>query len=99
LVFEIRFSEDAFEHLDAMNAHQQRLILAGIQLHLSRDADQETRRRKKLRPNVFAPWELRPENVRVFYDVEREPAPLVSIRAVGVKHHNTLSIGGEELDL
>jgi hypothetical protein len=37
--------------------------------------------------------------MRVFYDVEDAPEPVVNIRAVGVKDHNVLRIKGEVFQL
>jgi len=59
----------------------------------------ETRNRKPMRPNPLASWELRIEDVRVFYDVAEEPEPTVSIIAIGTKEHGRLIIGGEEFQL
>ena len=59
----------------------------------------ETRNRKPMRPNPMAPWELRIGNMRVYYNVEEEPKPVVYIRAVGVKEHNKVRIGREVIDL
>jgi mRNA-degrading endonuclease RelE of RelBE toxin-antitoxin system len=45
-------------------------------------------------------WELRVQQYRVFYDVLIEEDPqVVKIKAVGHKDHNTLYIGGKEVDL
>jgi len=59
----------------------------------------ETRNRKQLRPNPIAPWELRIGDLRVYYYVRELPDPLVLIRAIGIKVHNQLRIGGEEVQL
>lgn len=44
----------------------------------------ETRNHKPMRPNPLAPWELRIDTLRVYYDVEDTPEPKVYIRAVGI---------------
>ena len=59
----------------------------------------ETRNRKPMRPNPVAPWELRIGNLRVYYDVEEEPEPVVYVRAVGVKQRNRVRIGKEVIEL
>ncbi len=59
----------------------------------------ETHRRKRLRPNPVAPWELRVRHMRVFYDVSQGDNPVVSILAIGVKRGNTLFIEGQEIKL
>jgi mRNA-degrading endonuclease RelE of RelBE toxin-antitoxin system len=48
--------------------NKRRIISDGITLFLTHDANVETRRRKPLRPNRIAPWELRIDEYRVFYD-------------------------------
>lgn len=52
-----------------------------------------------MRPNPIAPWELRIGDLRVYYDVEEEPEPVVYIRAVGVKERNRVRIGKEVIEL
>lgn len=52
-----------------------------------------------MRPNPVAPWELRIGDLRVYYDIEKEPETVVLILAVGRKEHNRVHIGGEVIDL
>ena len=52
-----------------------------------------------MRPNPVAPWELRISNLRVYYDVETEPEPMVYVRAVGVKLRNRARIGKDVIEL
>jgi hypothetical protein len=55
-----------------------------------------------LRPNPLAPWELRIEDLRVFYDVSPEVPDVpkvVTVLAVGEKQGNILRIAGEEIKL
>jgi mRNA-degrading endonuclease RelE of RelBE toxin-antitoxin system len=52
-----------------------------------------------MRPNPLAPWELRIGGLRVYYDVEDEPEPVVYIRAIGIKERNTVRIGKEVVTL
>ena len=60
----------------------------------------ETRQRKRLGENPMSDWELRVQKYRVFYDVLiEEDLQVVKIKAVGHKDHNTLYIGGKEVDL
>jgi hypothetical protein len=42
---------------------------------------------------------LRIGDLRVYYDVEDDPEPVVRVRAVGIKDHNALRIGGEIVKL
>ncbi len=59
----------------------------------------ETRNRKPMRPNPIAPWELRVGHLRVYYEVQEEPDPVVRVLAVGVKDRNGVRIAGEEMVL
>ena len=52
-----------------------------------------------MRPNPVAPWELRIGNLRVYFDVEEEPEPVVFVRAVGIKVRNRVRIGSDVIDL
>jgi len=52
-----------------------------------------------MRPYALAPWELRIEECRVYYDVVELPEQVVTILAVGVKDRARVIIGGEEIEL
>jgi mRNA-degrading endonuclease RelE of RelBE toxin-antitoxin system len=65
--------------------------------HLKTDAEVGTRKKKPLRPNPIAPWELRLDSYRVFYSVEE--GSTVKILAVGHKEHNDLFIRGRKIQL
>ena len=52
-----------------------------------------------MRPNPIAPWELRIGHLRVYYEVQEGPEPVVRVLAVGVKDRNVVRIGGEEIVL
>lgn len=52
-----------------------------------------------MRPNPVAPWEPRIGNLRVYYDVETKPKPMVYVRAVGVKLRNRVRIGKDVIEL
>ena len=60
--------------------------------------DRPKRNPKLLRENPLATWELRVQNLRVFYNIN-EADDAVEIIAIGVKEHNRLFIGGEEIEL
>lgn len=95
--FRVRFVPSADEDLDYYQAQEQRIILGGIRTFLRADADVKSRRRKQLRHNPFAPWELRIGDYRVFYEVK--PEGLVRVLAVGHKIHNDLFIRGERVEI
>lgn len=64
--FFIRLTESAIEDLDFFRRNKRRIISNGIALFLTHDANVETRRRKPLRRNRIAPWELRIDEYRAF---------------------------------
>jgi mRNA-degrading endonuclease RelE of RelBE toxin-antitoxin system len=97
--YQIEYSPDAEDHLRALTARQQAMVLDSVDRQLVHQPDVETRNRKPMRPNPVAPWELRVGKLRVYYDFADEPAPVVYIRAVGVKVRNRVRIGGEEIEL
>src|SRR5574341_565806 len=96
--YAIEFMPDAKEQLSRLTARQQAILLDKIQEQLHRRPAEETRQRKRLRPNPLAPWELKVGEFRVFFDVD-EPEQAVVIIAIGRKKHNTLYIGDREFEL
>ena len=97
--FEIRYTPEAFDHLRSLSKAKQTMVLDSVDEQLQHQPNLETRKRKVLRPNPLAPWELRLGEVRVFYEVIETPTPVVMIKAVGVKENNDLFVGGERIDL
>jgi mRNA-degrading endonuclease RelE of RelBE toxin-antitoxin system len=95
--FSIRLTDSAIEDLDYFRKNERRIIADGIALFLTHEANVETRRRKPLRPNRIASWELRIDDYRVFYDLEGDDG--VKVVAVGHKHHNDLYIRGKKVEL
>jgi len=99
LPYHIEYSPDAEDHLRALTARQQTIVLKTADRQLRHQPTHETKNRKPMRPNPVAPWELRIGNLRVYYDVEEEPKASVYIRAVGVKLRNRVRIGREVIKL
>lgn len=97
-MFEIEFTENAFEDLAYLQKSYRGLILDEIEAHLSAEPMSRTKKRKPLRPNELSKWELRLGKYRVFYDID-EPARIVIIKAVGWKEHEKLLIQGREFEL
>jgi mRNA interferase RelE/StbE len=95
--FSIRLTDSAVEDLDFFRKNERRTIADGIALFLTQDANVETRRRKPLRPNRLAQWELRLGDYREFYELEADDR--VKIVAVGHKEHNDLYIRGRKVEL
>ena len=90
-------TDSALGDLDFFPKKERRTIADAIKLFLSHDANVETKRRKPLRPNRIAAWELRIADWRVFYDFETEN--VVKVVAVGHKEHNDLYIRGKKVEL
>jgi mRNA-degrading endonuclease RelE of RelBE toxin-antitoxin system len=99
LTYRIEYSPECEDHLCALTARDRAIVMDAVDEQLAHQPNVETRRRKLLRPNPLAPWELRVGNLRVFSDVEDDPEPVVHVRAVGVKDQSRLRIGGEEFRL
>ena len=97
--FRIEYAPGTVAHLRALTSRQRSIVLAGVASHLSADPTVETRNRKFMRPNPVAPWELRLGALRVYFDVVREPEPVVSVLAVGVKERNAVRIGKAVIEL
>ena len=97
--FLIDVSPSAAEQLDALTARERATLLDMIDIQLRYQPTFESRNRKPLDPNELASWELRVGDLRVFYDVQTDPKPVIWVRAVGRKVHNRLLIGGKEFEL
>ena len=94
----IEFTLEAIDDLRSFRKFEQKRIVSEIETQLPHQATQESRNRKKLRPNQLAEWELRVGDFRVFYDVDTENA-LVRVVAVGYKDGDRLILHGEEYEL
>ncbi|HEX4959792.1 MAG TPA: type II toxin-antitoxin system RelE/ParE family toxin [Thermoanaerobaculia bacterium] len=94
-MFEIELTESASEDMHFLRKTDRRHVMAEIERHLAVEPLVPTLRRKPLRPNPLAKWELRIGDFRVFYEVE-DSANIVVVRAVGWKEHNRLLIRGKE---
>ena len=99
MAYHIDYSPDAEDHLRELSARQRSIVLDGVDAQLRHQPAVETRNRKPMRPNPVAPWELRIGDLRAYYDVSEAPEKLVYVRAVGIKEHNVVRIGGEVIEL
>src|SRR5919201_5340834 len=95
--FRVILTPSAVVDLDYFTRFEQRLIIDAFKRYLSNDADVESKRRKKLRPNPLAPWELRFGKYRVFYELV--DVATVKIVAIGYKEHNDLFMRGQRVEL
>jgi mRNA-degrading endonuclease RelE of RelBE toxin-antitoxin system len=97
--FQILYSPEAVDHLAKLAKAEQVRVVDEVDRQLSRQPMMPTRRRKLLRPNPIAPWELRVGNIRIFYSVHEKDMPAVFVKAIGKKIHNELWIGDERIEL
>ncbi len=99
MAYLVEYSPEAEHHLSRLKARQQATVFDAVDQQLSHQPNVETRNRKPMRPNPIAPWELRIGILRVYYDIEDDPAPRVKVLAVGKKIRNRVIVGDEELQL
>jgi mRNA-degrading endonuclease RelE of RelBE toxin-antitoxin system len=97
-MFQIDFTPAAIEDLRSFRKHDQQQIIRGIEAQLRHQPTEQSRNRKRLRPNQLAEWETRIGDFRVFYDVDTD-YEVVKIEAVGYKQGSKLFVHGEEYEL
>jgi mRNA-degrading endonuclease RelE of RelBE toxin-antitoxin system len=97
--FDIELSKDASEHLMPFSARERKTLLDAIEEQLTFEPEVPTKKRKEMRQNPLAAWELKVGNFRVYYKVFTEPVALVVVAAIGIKERNKIYIGGEEISL
>jgi mRNA-degrading endonuclease RelE of RelBE toxin-antitoxin system len=97
-IFSIAFTREAIDDIRQFRKYQRQLIIREIEDQLGYQPSQETRNRKKLRPNQLAEWELRIGGFRVFYDINEQDA-IVSIEVIGYKEGSRLFVRGQEYRL
>ena len=98
VAYRIEFTAEALEDLASLRDFDLRRVVNETEVQLKDEPTRKTRRRKRLRPNQLAEWELRVESFRVFYDVFLEDS-VVKVVAVGSKVGNDLLIHGEKYEL
>ncbi|HEX9665030.1 MAG TPA: type II toxin-antitoxin system RelE/ParE family toxin [Thermodesulfobacteriota bacterium] len=94
-MFKIEFTPEAIEDMRLLKKRGRKQVIEEIEKQLNYQPTQETRNRKRLRPNEVAEWELRVGKFRVFYDVN-DVTRFVKVEAVGYKKGSKLFIHGEE---
>ena len=97
-MFKIQFTPESLEDMRRFRKYERRWIIGEIENQLTHQPAQETRNRKRLRPNDIAEWELRVDKFRIFYDVNEE-GQFVKVEAVGYKKGRQLFIHGQEYQL
>jgi len=99
VAYRICLAVSAEEHFAQLTARQQAIMLDAVKVQLRYEPLRETRNRKQLRPNPFAPWELRVGALRVFYEVDAREPDLVNVLAIGIKRGNRLIVAGKEIHI
>ena len=97
MAYRIRLADSAEEQFAQLTARQQSVVFDAIKVQLRYEPLRETRNRKRLRPNPFAPWELRVGSLRVFYEMDALEPDLVNVLAIGIKKGNRLIVSGKEI--
>jgi mRNA-degrading endonuclease RelE of RelBE toxin-antitoxin system len=97
--YKVRFAESAGEQLAELSARHRTILLEAVREQLTREPFRETRNRKHLKPNPFAPWELRVGTLRIFYEADAEGKDTVNILAIGMKSGSRLIVAGKEIEL
>ena len=101
VAYRIEFVEQADEHTRHLTARRRARLLDAIDAQLLHEPTNETRNRKPMQADkkpFVAPWELRVDDMRVYYDVQEKPEPVVVISAIAIKTHNRLIIGCREIE-
>lgn len=95
MAYRIEYRPIVKQHFRTLTARQRSIVLDSVDEQLSYEPTVITRNRFLMRPDSIATWELRIEELRVYYDVEEDPEQVVYILSVGVKEGNLVRIGTE----
>ena len=99
MAYTIEYSPDAVADIRWLHRIEQVEVYDSIPLYLRDQPDQASRRRRRMDPNPLgAVWELRLDELRVYYDIEEE-THAVRVLRVGRKTRNRVFIRGVETDL
>jgi mRNA-degrading endonuclease RelE of RelBE toxin-antitoxin system len=93
MAFKISITEDADRQLRSLPVREQRILEAAIQSRLEHEPTKPTKAIKRLRPSLFADFELRAGDLRALYNVDEGE---VVVLIVGRKVGNKLIVEGEE---
>lgn len=91
--YKITITEDADRQFRSLPAREQRILEAAIRSRLEHEPTKPTKAIKRLRPNLFADFELRVGDLRVLYNADEGE---VVVLLVGRKVGNKLIVEGEE---
>jgi mRNA-degrading endonuclease RelE of RelBE toxin-antitoxin system len=93
MAYQITITRDAEKQLRALSVREQRILEAAVVTRLQNQPTTPTRAIRRLRPNPFAEFELRVDDLRILYNVEDAEVILL---VVGRKVGNKLIVSGEE---
>jgi mRNA-degrading endonuclease RelE of RelBE toxin-antitoxin system len=93
--FHITITDEADGQLRALPVREQRIIEAAVKARLRDQPTRPTKAIRRLRPNPLAEFELRVQDLRVLYKVDRQNSEVILL-IVGRKVGNKLIVGGKE---
>jgi mRNA-degrading endonuclease RelE of RelBE toxin-antitoxin system len=97
--YRIEHSAEARADIKGLDRLDQAALEDAIPHYLGDQPDQRSRRRKRMEPNpVGAPWALRLDELRVYYDID-SAARVVRVLRVGQKRRNRVFLRGVETDM
>ena len=96
--YRIKLAVSALEDLRCFRKFVRVRLLDAMETQLTHEPTKETRKRRRLRGDVLASWELREGDYRVFYNVSEDEG-IVHVTAVGHKDHNKLYVGKKEVKI
>jgi mRNA-degrading endonuclease RelE of RelBE toxin-antitoxin system len=95
MAFQISITDEADAQLHALSAREQRIVEAAVTARLRDQPTIPTKAVRRLRPNPLAEFELRVQDFRVLYNVDRDSSEVLLL-IVGRKVGNKLIVGGRE---
>jgi mRNA-degrading endonuclease RelE of RelBE toxin-antitoxin system len=93
--FAINLTDGAQADLRWFTTYAQRIIIDGVDIHLSHQPTAGSRKIIAMQPNPVAGWELRLGDYRVLYDVD-DVLRTVTVQVIGEKRGNRLVVQGQE---
>jgi mRNA-degrading endonuclease RelE of RelBE toxin-antitoxin system len=95
MAFHITITDEADAQLEVLSAREQRILEAAVSTRLREQPTVPTKANRLLRPNPLAEFELRVQDLRVLYNVDRDNSEVVLL-IIGRKVGNKLIVGGKE---
>lgn len=100
MAYRIDLTLEAQADLAWLTKREQVEIIASLSVYLAHQPAMPSRRRKALAPNPLgARWELRLDELRVYYDIHEDPVPFVRVLRIRRKHRSRVVIRGIETDM